>query len=92
MSRTWAWKKQLSELMGFLLQVSFAVRPGRCFVMRLRADVRMLQSAAESRVSPVERGQRVVLWSGISCGSRFLAMFCESGFRSHRGMLVSAHV
>lgn len=44
-SRTWATARQVAELTGFLLHVSFAMRPGKFFVGRLLAAVGMPQSA-----------------------------------------------
>ena len=60
MSRNVATARQVSELTGFLLHVSFALRPGKFVVGRLLAAVGMPPSAAFP-AGVVDPGRRVVL-------------------------------
>ena len=86
-SRKWAWENQVSQLTGFLLHVSFVVRPGKFFVNRLLADVGMPQSAAASGVASLGREQRVVLGPEFHGDLEFWRWFAIEGFDAIGGCL-----
>ena len=62
-SRASASAKQVSELVGFLMLVSFAVRPGSFFVQRMLASVGMprITAGADFACRTANPGRRVVL-------------------------------
>ena len=70
MSRTVAMARQVSELTGFLLHVSFALRPGKFVVGRLLAAAGKSQSAAFP-AGVVNPGRRVVLGLSSTTTSSF---------------------
>ena len=62
-SRTSDSARQVSQLLGFLIHASFAVRPGRLFVNRLLASVGMprLSAGADFGFRTANPGRRLVL-------------------------------
>ena len=76
--RTYASAKQVSQLMGFLMHISFAVRPGSLFVHRLLASVGMPRIAAGDHFAGrmANPGRRVALGPEFHAGSRVLALVC----------------
>ena len=79
-SRLCATARQVAELTGFLLHVSFALRPGKYFVGCLLADVGMPQSDVfPSRVSNPAR--RVVLGPMFHDDLDFGAGLCSAVWR-----------
>ena len=81
MSRTVATARQVLELTGFLLHVSFALRPGKFVVGRLLAAAGKSQSAAFP-AGVVNPGRRVVLGPEFHDVLEFWRWFVAHGLAS----------
>ena len=81
--------KQVSQLAGFLMHISFAVRPGSSFVHRLLASAGMPRIAAgvdlaDRKANP---GRRVALGPEFHGDIKFCRWFVDEGFDAIGGTL-----
>ena len=88
-SRTTASAKQVSQLLGFLIHVSLAVRPGRFFGNRLLASVGMPRISAGSDFGfrTANLGRRLVLGPEFQGNLYFWRWFIEEGLDVRGGTL-----
>ena len=77
-TRTYASAKQVSQLAGFLMHISFAVCPGSFFVHRLLALIGRPRIAAGDHFAGrmANPGRRVAFGPEFHAGSRVLAVVC----------------
>ena len=88
-SRASASAKQVSQLVGFLMHVSFAVRPGGFFVNRLLASVGMPRIAAGADFAGrmANPGRRLALGPEFHGDLEFWRWFVEEGLDARGGIL-----
>ena len=88
-SRTTASARQVSQLVGFLIHVSFVVRPGRFFVNRLLASVGMprISAGADFGFRTANLGRRLVLGPEFQGNLEFWRWFIEEGLDARGGTL-----
>ena len=88
-TRTYASAKQVSQLAGFLMHISFAVRHGSLFVHRLLASVRMPRIAAGDHFAGrmANSGRRVALGPEFHAGLEFWRWFVDKGVDARGGVL-----
>ena len=86
---TYASAKQVSQLAGFLMHISFAVRPGSFFVHRLLASVGMPRIAAGDHFAGgmANPGRRVVLGREFHADLEFWQRFVDKGVDARGGVL-----
>ena len=75
-SRASASANEVSKLVGFLIHVSFSIRPGSFFVQRMLASVGMprITAGADFACRTVNPGRQVVLGPRVPHGTRALAV------------------
>ena len=86
-SRASASARQVSQLVGFLIHVSFAVRPRRFFVNRLLASVGMprISAGADFGFRTANPGRRLVLGPEFQGDLEFWRWFVEEGLDARGG-------
>ena len=88
-TRTYASAKQVSQLAGFLMQISIAIRPRSFFVHRLLASVGMPRMAAGDHFAGrmANPGRRVALGPEFHAGLDFWRWFVDKGVDARGGVL-----
>ena len=88
-SRASASARQVSQLAGFLMHVSFAVRPGSFFVQRLLASAGMPRIAAgeDFAFRVANPGRRIALRPEFHGDLEFWRWFVDEGFDARGGVL-----
>ena len=88
-TRTYASAKHVSQLAGFLMHISFAVRPGSFFVHRQLASVGMPRIAAGDHLAGrmANPGRRVALGPEFHADLEFWRWFVDKGADVRDGVL-----
>ena len=88
-TRTYASAKQVSQLAGFIMHISFAVRPGSFFVNRPLASVGMPRIAAGDHFAGrmANPGRRVALGPEFHADLEFWRWFVDKGADARGGVL-----
>ena len=88
-TRTHASAKQVSQLAGFLMHISFAVRPGSFFVHRLLSSVGMPRIAAGDHFAGrmADPGRRVALGPEVHADLELWRWFVDKGVDARGGVL-----
>ena len=88
-SRTPTSARQISQLVGFYIHVSFAVRPGRFFVNRLLGSVGMprISAGADFGFRAANLGRRLVLGPEFQRDLEFWRWFVKEGLDARGGTL-----
>ena len=93
-SRASASAKQVSQLVGFLMRVSFAFRPGSFFVQRTLAPVGMprIAAGADYACRMVNPGRSVALGPEFHGDLEFWLWFVSEGLDARGGYLIGSDV